>query len=60
VRPGAEALYKVGSNLMWRLGKQLLALYLPWRFNAGNPFHAGLPWHGMEFGLKVMSAVFAQ
>jgi sulfide:quinone oxidoreductase len=60
VRAGADALYKVGSHPMWRLGKKMLGLYLPWRFTAGNPFHAGLPWNGMEFGLKVMSAVFAQ
>ena len=28
-------------------------------FNAGNPFHAGLPWKGMDAGLKVMSKVLA-
>ncbi|OGF66385.1 MAG: hypothetical protein A2Y62_12475 [Candidatus Fischerbacteria bacterium RBG_13_37_8] len=59
VRPDAEELYKVGSSAIWRLGKKLLGVYLPWRFNAGNPFHAGLPWKGMEAGLKVMSALFA-
>jgi hypothetical protein len=37
----------------------LLGVYLPWRFNAGNPFHAGLPWKGMDVGLKVMSKVLA-
>ncbi len=48
VRPEALALYKVGSSPAWRLGKKLLGIYLPWRFGAGNPFHAGLPWKGME------------
>ncbi len=51
--------YKVGSMPIWRLGKKLLGIYLPWRFNAGNPFHAGLPWSMMEMGLKVMSKAFA-
>ncbi len=59
VRPGAAELYKVGSSPLWRLGKVLLGFYLPWRFRAGNPFHAGLPWKGMEVGLKVMSGLLA-
>lgn len=60
VRPGAEALYRVGSSKVWRLGKKMLGIYLPWRFGAGNPFHAGLPWRGMELGLKVMSRLLAR
>jgi sulfide:quinone oxidoreductase len=52
-------LYKTGTSPMWRLGKGLLGLYLPWRFNAGEPFHAGLPWKGMEAGLKVMAGTMA-
>jgi len=32
------------------LGKKLLGVYLPWRFGAGKPFAAGLPWRGMESG----------
>jgi sulfide:quinone oxidoreductase len=59
VRPDALAKYKVGSSPAWRLGKMMLGFYLPWRFNAGNPFHAGLPWRTMEAGLKVMSRVLA-
>jgi sulfide:quinone oxidoreductase len=59
VRPDANGAYRVGSSLLWRPGKKLLGVYLPWRFNAGNPFHAGLPWKGMEAGLKVMSKVLA-
>ncbi len=59
VRPDANGLYRVGSSPVWRLGKKLLGLYLPWRFAAGNPFHAGLPWRGMELGLKVMSQLLA-
>lgn len=53
-------LYKVGSGAAWRLGKKLLGLYLPWRFGAGQPFHAGLPWKGMDLGLKVMSNLMAR
>lgn len=59
VRQDALNLYRVGSSSAWRLGKKLLGVYLPWRFNDGNPFHAGLPWKGMEAGLKVMSRLLA-
>ena len=59
VRPDANGAYRVGSSILWRPGKKLLGVYLPWRFGAGNPFHAGLPWKGMEAGLKVMSKVLA-
>lgn len=52
-------LYKTGTSPVWRLGKGMLGLYLPWRFNAGEPFHAGLPWKGMEAGLKVMAGAMA-
>ncbi len=60
VREDGLGLYKVGSSSLWRLGKALLGLYLPWRFRSGEPFHAGLPWEGMELGLKVMTAVLAR
>lgn len=60
VRPDAQNLYKVGSSPLWRIGKKLLGVYLPWRFGAGNAFHAGLPWKGMEVGLKVMSGLMAK
>ena len=52
--------YKLGSSKIWRLGKKTLALYLPWRFRNGKPFHGGLPWKGMEMGLKIMSAALAK
>jgi hypothetical protein len=32
-------------------------LYLPWRLGSGRAFNAGLPWKGMEVGLKLMSQV---
>ncbi len=51
--------YRVGTSPLWRLGKTALSYYLPWRFNAGNPFHGGLPWKAMEVGLKAMSRVMA-
>jgi NADH dehydrogenase FAD-containing subunit len=59
VRPDSLSSYRVGSSPAWRLGKRLLGLYLPWRFRAGRPFHAGLPWRGMEAGLAVMSRLMA-
>ena len=51
--------YKVGTSRLWRIGKGLLAHYLPWRFRNGNPFHAGWAWKGMEIGLKAMSGLLA-
>lgn len=59
VRPGAEDDYKVGVSPMWRLGKKLLGVYLPMRFRAGEPFHAGMAWQLMDVGLKGMSGVLA-
>ncbi len=59
VQTEMKALYRVGSSAAWRLGKKLLGVYLPWRFGAGEPFHAGAPWKGMEVGLKVMSRLLA-
>lgn len=60
VRANSDDLYRVGSSPIWRLGKLALGLYLPWRFKAGNPFHSGVPWKGMEAGLKLMSGVLAR
>lgn len=60
VRPEADGAYRVGVSPAWRLGKKLLGVYLPFRFKAGLPFHAGLPWRVMELGLKGMSGVLAR
>ena len=60
IRTEDEHLYRVGTSPLWRLGKKLLGVYLPWRFKAGEPFHAGLPWDAMELGLAAMSRLFAK
>jgi hypothetical protein len=60
VRADADGSYRVGVSPAWRLGKKLLGLYLPFRFGAGLPFHAGLPWRVMDAGLKGMSTVLAR
>lgn len=60
VRPDANGNYRVGVSPAWRLGKKLLGLYLPMRFKAGLPFHAGLPWQVMDLGLKGMSKALAR
>jgi hypothetical protein len=60
VRPDANGRYRVGVSPAWRVGKKLLGLYLPFRFKAGLPFHAGAPWAAMNFGLKGMSALLAR
>jgi NADH dehydrogenase FAD-containing subunit len=60
VDPAGLDAYKVGSYAAWRLGKKALGYYLPFRFALGNPFHAGIPWKGMEVGLKGMSRLMAK
>jgi NADH dehydrogenase FAD-containing subunit len=60
VRADANGAYRVGVSPVWRLGKKMLGLYLPLRFRAGRPFHAGAPWKAMELGLKGMSATLAR
>ncbi|HVX63136.1 MAG TPA: FAD-dependent oxidoreductase [Pirellulales bacterium] len=52
--------YKVGVSPLWRLGKKVLGIYLPWRFGHGEPFHAGFAWDAMDLGLKVMARVLAR
>jgi sulfide:quinone oxidoreductase len=59
VRPDANGAYKVGVSPLWRLGKKMLGLYLPMRFGAGEPFHAGHGWQLMDVGLRGMSGVLA-
>jgi sulfide:quinone oxidoreductase len=59
VRPDANGAYKVGVSPLWRLGKKMLGLYLPMRFHAGEPFHAGHGWQMMDVGLRGMSGVLA-
>jgi sulfide:quinone oxidoreductase len=51
--------YKVGISPLWRGGKKILGIYLPWRFGSGEPFHAGFAWDVMDMGLKVMAKVMA-
>lgn len=52
--------YRVGVSPLWRVGKKVLGLYLPWRFGRGEPFHSGLGWQVMEKGLAAMSKVLAE
>lgn len=60
VRADANGTYRVGVSPLWRLGKKMLGIYLPFRFKAGQPFHAGPPWRAMELGLKGMSSALAR
>lgn len=60
VRPGAEDEYQVGSSRIWRMGKRMLGLSVPWRFGRGQPFHGGAFWAAMNTGLKVMAGLFAK
>jgi sulfide:quinone oxidoreductase len=59
VRPDADGDYKVGVSPLWRIGKKVLGFYLPMRFNAGEPFHAGAAWQLMDVGLKGMAGALA-
>ena len=52
--------YKVGVSPLWRIGKSMVGLYLPWRFGHGKPFHAGFAWDAMDMGLRVMSRMLAR
>lgn len=51
--------YKVGVSPVWRTGKKILGIYLPWRFGSGKPFHEGFAWDSMDLGLRVMSKFWA-
>ena len=59
VRPDADGEYRVGTSPVWRLGKKMLGFTVPMRFAAGEPFHAGRAWQGMEVGIKAMSSMLA-
>jgi sulfide:quinone oxidoreductase len=59
VRPDANGSYQVGVSPLWRLGKKMLGMYLPMRFSAGEPFHAGMAWQMMDVGLRGMKGVLA-
>jgi sulfide:quinone oxidoreductase len=59
VRPDADGDYKVGTSPLWRLGKKMLGFSVPMRFAAGEPFHAGLAWQGMDVGIRAMSSMLA-
>jgi len=59
VRDADHEHYLVGASPIWRLGKKALGVYLPQQFRAGRPFHGGLPWQTMDFGLKGMSKTLA-
>jgi len=60
VRPGAADEYEVGSSRIWRMGKKMLGLSVPWRFGRGQPFHGGAFWAAMNTGLKAMAGLFAK
>jgi NADH dehydrogenase FAD-containing subunit len=60
VRPGADDEYQVGSSRIWRMGKKMLGLSVPWRFGRGQPFHGGAFWAAMSAGLKAMAGLFAK
>ncbi|HEU4973671.1 MAG TPA: FAD-dependent oxidoreductase [Baekduia sp.] len=60
VRPDADGDYRVGVSPAWRLGKKMLGFTVPARFAAGDPFHAGRAWQGMEVGIKAMSTMLAR
>jgi sulfide:quinone oxidoreductase len=59
VRPDADGDYKVGTSPVWRLGKKMLGFSVPMRFAAGEPFHAGKAWQGMDVGIRAMSSMLA-
>jgi hypothetical protein len=38
----------------------LLGFSVPMRFAAGEPFHAGRAWQGMDLGIRAMSSMLAE
>ncbi|WP_284740491.1 NAD(P)/FAD-dependent oxidoreductase [Amycolatopsis sp. RTGN1] len=52
VDPAAGDAYRVGTSAAWRLGKKALGTYVPGRFRAGLPVHAGTGWDAMALGLR--------
>lgn len=52
VDPWAGEAYRVGTSSAWRLGKKALGTYVPGRFRAGLPVHAGTGWDVMALGLR--------
>jgi sulfide:quinone oxidoreductase len=59
VDPEAAHEYQVGVSPLWRVGKKVMGVYLPWRFGHGEPFHAGLAWNAINAGLKMAKSVLA-
>ncbi len=56
---GKTQRYRVGVSPTWRMSKQVLGVYVPWRVRAGKPFNAGLPYQGMSAGLKALTGLFS-
>jgi hypothetical protein len=48
-----------GSRCPDVAGRKVLGFYLPMRFDAGEPFHAGAAWQLMDVGLKAMAGALA-
>jgi hypothetical protein len=47
VRANANGTYRVGVSPLWRIGKKMLGIYLPFRFKAesrSSPAHPGAGW----------------
>lgn len=59
VDPEAAQQYQIGVSPLWRVGKQVMGIYLPWRFGNGEPFHAGFAWQAIHAGLGVAKRVLA-
>jgi sulfide:quinone oxidoreductase len=54
-----ESELRVGVSPMWRIGKKMLGVYIPMRFRAGEPFHAGTAWKLMDVGIEGMASILA-
>lgn len=50
---------RVSVSAMWGVGKRFMARYLPWRLDAGRPLHGGVPWRGMEIGMRALASVLS-
>lgn len=58
-RAGGHALSGPAASRAWRFVRKVLGVYLPRRFRAGRPVHAGMVWKSLQFGLAMIAPAYA-
>lgn len=60
VSDGAAGSYRVDTSPVWRVAKGAIGRYVTWRFERGQPGHAGLSWAGLDAGRRLLSRALAR